>query len=177
MKQDFDYIAELITDFFNDKHIIKRFVFLEEWEVAGWETWLQVEFGYFLSEHSSNPEWGRETTLSMDGRKEKLKWQCRPDFIIRKKGWKKESFVILEIKQAIKPHDCMNLLWNDLNKISKVKSSEIDARLKCGLGIFQANHVQLQKTITDNELRHETTVGDVIGDTGFAYLLFYNENF
>jgi hypothetical protein len=68
-------------------------------------------------------------------------------------------------------------LWNDLNKISKVKSSEIDARLKCGLGIFQANHVQLQKTITDNELRHETTVGDVIGDTGFAYLLFYNENF
>ena len=71
MKQDFDYIAELITDFFNDKHIIKRFVFLEEWEVAGWETWLQVEFGYFLSEHSSNPEWWRETTLSMDGRKEK----------------------------------------------------------------------------------------------------------
>lgn len=177
MKQDFEYVAELITEFFNDSHIIGRFAFLEQCEVSGWETWLQVEFGYFLSKHPSTPEWGRETTLSMDGRKEKQKWQCRPDFIIRKKGWKKESYVMLEIKQAIKPHDCMNLLWNDLNKISKVKNSEIDARLKCGLAIFQANHIQLQKTITDNELRRETTTGDVIGNTGFAYLLFYSEDF
>lgn len=175
MKQDFNYIAELITDFFNDEHIIGRFVFLEDWEVSGWETWLQIEFAYFLSEHSNTLVWDRETTLLMDGRKEKLKWQCRPDFIIRKKGWKQESYVILEIKQAIKPQDCMNLLWGDLNKISKVKSSEIDARLKCGLAIFQADHVQLEKTITHNELQRDTTASDVIGDTGFSYLLFQTE--
>ncbi|MDD2865381.1 MAG: hypothetical protein PHC99_11775 [Methylococcales bacterium] len=177
MRQDFQYLAELIDEFFSDEHITKRFDFIKVQKISGWETWLQIEFANFLNEHSTEPEWARETTLSYDGRKEKEKWLCRPDFIIRKKRTSLNTYVMLEIKQAPSPAECMKLIWGDIEKMSKIRKSELNTRLKCGLAIFHANQVQLHKTITENDLSIETTAHGIIGDTDFAYLLFYDENF
>lgn len=137
MKNDFEYVFGLVHQFFHQARIGKSLSIIDEKGITGWETWFQVEFAYFLSQHEEQPEWWRECTLDYDRRSEKEKFQCRPDFIIRKKGWRLESYVALEVKQHPSPAMCYTNMMKDLEKISKVRVSSLDIRDYFVLGIHE----------------------------------------
>ncbi len=137
MQKDFEYLSGLIGDFFDQPRIGRTFNIIEENEITGWEVWFQIEFAHFLSQHDSSPEWWREHTLKYDRRIEKIRNSCRPDFIIRKKGWKTDSYVALEIKQHPNAKACVNNMFKDIEKIFKIKDSELDTRSFWVLGVHE----------------------------------------
>lgn len=137
MKSDFQYLADLMEDFFNQRRVGRSLSIIEEQEITGWEVWFQVEFANFLSQHGSDPEWWREWPVEFDQRKEKERIFCRPDFIIRKKGWRKESYVALEVKQHPEAGACFSNMMKDIEKISKVRESSLNIRTYWVLGIHR----------------------------------------
>ncbi len=175
MNTEFAYMSMLIEEFFLDGHISSRFAMIENNDISGWETWLQIEFSHFLSSHSSKPEWWREYSLPYDRRMEKEKSIFRPDFLIRKKGWKTESYMVLEIKQHPNPAVCLKNMLSDYGKILKMKKSALNMREVWVLGIFKINREQdlsevLRKHVSLGIPNRFTT--NFIGNTNFAYSLW-----
>ncbi len=175
MQADFNYIFELVDEFFADDHIQNRFSIINDWDISGWEVWLQIEFSHFLATHLSNPEWHREIPIEYDRRKEKNKYFFKPDFIIRKKGWRIDTYSAIEIKQHPNAASCIRNMNKDVERISKMKTSQLNMRSLWLLGIFKANkedalNDMVNEYITDNQSTYVTT--NFIGDTGFAYVMF-----
>lgn len=178
MRKDFEYLSGLVGDFFKQSRIGRSLNIIEENEITGWEVWFQIEFAHFLSQHDTSPEWLREHTLKFDRRMEKLRTSCRPDFIIRKKGWKIDSFVALEIKQHPNAKTCVNNMFKDIEKIFKVKDSELDTRSFWVLGVHKTPKEDLSKYISECfdagklEFSQKLLVTNNISKTGFSYSLF-----
>lgn len=167
MKEDFSYLSLLIKEFFSSEHIIERLnLIYKDERISGWEIWLQIEFSHFLATHNSEPEWYRESPLKFDRRKEKEKSYFCPDFLIRKKGWTRESYVALEIKQHPIPASCIRNMRSDIDKVSKMRISELNIRTMWVLGIFKA------EPSLDKYTQPAPSICTFIGPTGFAYLLF-----
>lgn len=175
MQQDFNYISGLICEFLSDIHIINRFKVIQEKRISGWEIWLHIELAHFLSLHESRPEYHREIALAFDRRKEKKRAQLRPDFLIRKKGWRTESYAALEIKQHPNPNTCISSMYKDIQKLSKMKESAIQMRSFWCLGLFEArpeyNLIELAMTNL-SDLNTSQIAAAPIRDTGISYLLF-----
>ncbi|MEI7868943.1 MAG: hypothetical protein WCI11_13720 [Candidatus Methylumidiphilus sp.] len=128
MNGDFVYLGTLVEEYFRQQRVGKALSIIEDQEITGWEVWFQVEFASFLSQHPSEPEWWREWPVEFDGRIEKEHLFCRPDFIIRKKGWRKYSYAALEVKQHPEAGICFSNLMKDIKKVAKVKASALDIR-------------------------------------------------
>ncbi|MEO9332444.1 hypothetical protein ABI260_09105 [Pseudomonas guguanensis] len=158
-QSDFEYISELLEDFFKQRELRKSFRIIFDREITGWEIWFQIEFARFLADHSSEPEWGREYSFQFDYRRESTRSFLKPDFIIRKKGWAKDRYVALEIKQHAKLGNCVSNMIGDLSKVAKMRKSEIDLRSYWALGIFQ----------TDLDLDVETVVTTKLQESGLEY--------
>lgn len=137
MSQDFDYIAQLVNSFFSQQKVGKSLQLIEEFDITGWEVWFQVEFARFLSQHESRPEWKRERSIDYDHRMEKTRSFCRSDFIIRKKGWRNESYIIVEVKQHPDARNCFYSMMKDVKKISMIKKSSLAVRGYIMLGIHK----------------------------------------
>ena len=175
MQTDFNYISELVDEFFSSDHIQNRFSIINNYDISGWEVWLQIEFSHFLGTHLSQPEWHRELPIEYDKRKEKYKTFFKPDFIIRKKGWRIDTYSAIEIKQHPNAASCIKNMIKDIDKVSKMRTSQLDMRTLWVLGIFKADKEEdLEEMVTehidDDYLGYLTT--DFIGDTGFAYVMF-----
>ncbi|MDR0235867.1 hypothetical protein [Acinetobacter sp.] len=136
MIRDSAYILDILENFFKDKEIKKKFQIIQSSNITGWEIWLQIEFAYFLNGLESSPEWYRESSYEYDRRKEKIKLKLKPDFLIRKKGWRLDEYMALEFKQDMKPVSCLKKMLVDLDKFSKVKKSNDNIRSVWTLGIF-----------------------------------------
>ncbi|MCJ8146398.1 hypothetical protein MKI79_05720 [Acinetobacter sp. A3.8] len=141
MDRDLDYIKLLLNDFFNDKLMVEKFELIQKNHVTGWEIWLQIEFAHFLAKHSSSPEWYREESYEYDKRKEKIKLKLRPDFLVRKKGWRINEYMALEFKQNVQPRACLNNMITDLNKYSKIRGSNNDLRSVWTVGVFKTDDI------------------------------------
>lgn len=137
MSQDFDYVAQLVNGFFSQRKVGRSLQLIEEYEITGWEVWFQVEFARFLSQHESGPVWKREWSIDYDHRMEKARNFCRPDFIIRKKGWRNESYMIVEVKQHPDAGNCFSSMMKDVKKISMIKKSSLVVRGYIFLGIHK----------------------------------------
>jgi len=179
MRRDFNYLHTLVSAFFSKRHIQKGLNIIRTSEISGWEGWLQVEFAYFLSEHDSGPEWWREWPVEYDYRKEKDRWFLRPDFIIRKKGWKTESYVALELKQHPEAGSCLNNMMADVAKVSKARKSELDIRSFWVLGVTEKepkNEIR-HKMFTRAQEKEVELIDDCVAirfipNTEYAYMLF-----
>lgn len=136
MNADYYYLSSLLSEFFSQNNIQNRLNIIHEHDISGWETWLQIEFSAFLAAHPSEPDWDREVTLCVDKRKEKNKLTIRPDFIIRKKGWRQERYMALEIKVHPVAKSCIHNMMADFEKLGKMRVSELDVRSYWGLGLF-----------------------------------------
>lgn len=179
MSTDFDYLQTLADDFISIPRIRQAFALIERQEISGWEVWFQIEFSQFLSNHESEPEWWRESTVDYDRRMEKEKVQCRPDFLIRKKHWALDRYAALEVKQHPQAGHCIKNMVADLRKMSKVRASSVDLRSYWVLGIHRDESEDEIARLID---QHVTNQGAVvvhglvasrkIKGTGLAYTLF-----
>lgn len=159
MSTDINYLTALTSEFFSEKSIQKKLRLINERNISGWETWLQIELATFLHEHASEPDWEREVTLSIDKRREKSKLTIRPDFIIRKKGWQKDRYMAVELKINPSVKSCIHNLMADFVKLGKMKRSELDIRSYWGIGLFL--------TQSDNEIPTSDIVENKILEWGF----------
>lgn len=178
-QNDFDYIAELLEEFFNQRSLRKSFRIIFDGDITGWEIWLQIEFARFLAEHPSTPEWERERAFQFDYRRENVKWFLKPDFILRKKGWAIERYVALEIKQHANLGNCVSNMIDDLAKVAKIRKSEIDLRSYWALGIFRTDPDSdveeiVASKLQDSGLEYYPSVSSVnkIPRTPYSYVLF-----
>jgi hypothetical protein len=176
---DFDYISELLEEFFARRTLKSAFKVIADYEISGWEVWFQVEFARFLAEHDSEPEWGREWALEYDYRREKARQFFRPDFTIRKKHWALDRYVGLEIKQHQQPGNCISNMISDLAKVAKIRKSELDVRSFWALGMFPTDSDHCMNELIEEKLEAEglayhesrTRTGKISG-TPFSYALF-----
>ena len=141
MTKDQEYILDIAAKFFKEKEIKKKFQIIQSSNITGWEIWLQIEFAYFLNGFDDQPEWYREFSYEYDRRKEKIKLKLKPDFLIRKKGWKLDEYMALEFKQDVKPVSCLKKMLLDLDKYSKVRKSNDDIKSVWTLGIFYTEDI------------------------------------
>ncbi|WP_430317761.1 hypothetical protein [Pseudomonas nitroreducens] len=176
---DFEYIRDLLDEFFKKRSIKAAFKIINQQEITGWEIWLQIEFARFLAEHASEPEWWRETPLKFDYRREKTGYFLKPDFIIRKKHWPLESYVALEIKQHQHAGNCVANMISDLEKVAKIRKSELNVRSLWALGIFCTEPDACIFELIETKLQsrgleyHESrTKAAPISGTAFSYALF-----
>ena len=170
MNRDFEYLELLLEDFFSQNDLTKKLASISESPlITGWVNWLQIEFALFLDAHETQPEWKREAEFEMDLRKEKEKQTMKADFIIRKKGWKKDMFLALEMKQAKSPKQCVNLMIKDLHKVSKIKKSTDNMRSLWILGIFETSE---NASISSSELEdYEIVIHKKINNTNFSFIV------
>nr|WP_318383116.1 hypothetical protein [uncultured Enterobacter sp.] len=131
--RDFDHLTTLSHLFFEREDIRQKLNIIDQYNISGWEIWMQIEFANLLV--STGHEWWREQTLGSDQRKNPGRPSMRTDFLLRKKGWTQESYIALEMKQNIDPTSCVKNMIADLIKTAKIKRSELDLRSFWTLGI------------------------------------------
>lgn len=179
MHSGFSYLSELVTEFFASTNVRRGFNVIYDCDISGWETWLQIEFAAFLSAHPTEPEWYREWSVEYDRRMEKQKNLLRPDFLIRKKGWYRDSYASIELKQASSAKSCIRKLVSDIEKLDKAKYSSLEIRTAWVLGVFRrtskAQVLQYAREAceaTGYEFDENYVVNRVIPRTEYAYCFF-----
>lgn len=130
--KDLSFLSELISEFFQQKHVQKQLNKIDELGISGWEVWLQVELYIFFKEkkeHKVLNEVIREYRYELDQRSQYVKKtgrkECAIDFEIMKRNAKSESkWIPIELKQSVKAHTCISNILNDLDKYYSIKPSE-----------------------------------------------------
>lgn len=164
-KKDREFILEVSEEFFAKEDIVKKLNDFNEFQVKGWEVWLQVEYYLFLTNHSKVKKVDREIRCPLDGRKSKIKRSAVLDFMIHEKN--KTSAIPLEIKQDISPTTCLRHMTNDVKKFENIKYTGIDTgrSLWC-LGV----HLGQLKEEQTNKCMYEITSNPILG-TDYFYTL------
>lgn len=142
INRDFNYIEEVLTDFFSSKNIRNRLNTFDEQEITGWEVWLQIEFASFITTENKAFEWNRELRYGCDKRKT-AKDFIKPDFILKKAGWTSGTHVALEFKQNCNPSVCMANMYSDLKKLERIKLSESTLRSAWAVGVTKTDSLDL----------------------------------
>ena len=180
MEGDFDFLKELIANFFKQEDLQQKLqIIYEDERIRGWELWLQIELACFLAENTM-VDWERESSIAFDGRKERNKTFFKPDFLLRKKGWRRESYIALEIKQHSEAIACIDNMLKDIEKVSKARESSADLRCFYALGIFkkEENKKILKSKILDKasrvgwELEESLIEIQIIKNTSYVYAIF-----
>ena len=133
----YSYPILLFEEFFSRVKVQKQLRFYEGRGITGWENWFQLEFSRFIDSHHSGPEWWIEHSMEYDKRIEKSFQILRPDLLIRKKGWRRDSYTIIEIKQEDRHIDCVSGMVRDLMKVGKVKKSSLNIRGLLCVGVHK----------------------------------------
>ena len=178
-KRDFDFIATLVAEFFQQRHIKKRLELIESKPITGWEVWLQVEFSVFLEAQLEVAYWEREFQYSIDRRKARHREYMAIDFVIRKKNATRGQYIALEIKQNSSVKSCIRGMMEDTHKVALVKGSHDDLRSMWTLGIHPnigedalLDIIYEYAECFDVELISGCVATQPIGMTKLAYTLF-----
>lgn len=174
---DFEFSKSILEKFFSQTKIQKSLDIIFENDITGWEIWLQIEFATFLTiEYGDEIEWYREYEILTDGRKEKLRKKVSADFIFRRKGFKRDSYIVLEFKQNPSPKSCFSNMLKDVDKIEKVKVSDIDMRNFWVVGIHckdRMTKAEIKKYIRENcEFVGDDIYTKFISNTNYAFTIF-----
>ena len=179
MSVEFEYLEKITQEFFSKARIQQSLNIIYEHDITGWEIWLQIELSHFLSKHDSEPEWHREEEHDYDRRMEKNKSFLKPDFLIRKKGWRKDSYFALEIKQHREAANCISNMKKDMARVEKIKQSSVDLRNYWVLGVYERkSKADIKELITDAldlhgyEYDDNVVVNKFINNTYFGYCIF-----
>lgn len=62
--KDFEFVKGIAADFFKKKSIKDSLIIIEEYQISGWEKWLQIELSKLLKEHPTVKQWSREKRYS-----------------------------------------------------------------------------------------------------------------
>ena len=149
-KKDREFILEVSEEFFAKEDIVRKLNDFYEFQVKGWEIWLQVEYYLFLTNHSKVKKVDREIRCPLDGRKSKTKRSAVLDFMIHQK--QKTSSIPLEIKQDISPTSCLRHMVNDVKKFENIRYSGLDTSrsLWClGIHLGPINEAKIENCVYD----------------------------
>jgi hypothetical protein len=177
MKQDFKFMTELVSEFFSKKTIRDTLASISDFEISGWEKWLQVEFAKFCMTHDQISDWGRELRYELDKRVSKERKSCFIDFFIRQKY--KQSSLGIEIKQHKSPSSCIKAMITDIAKVDQIKYSQDDLRGIWCFGIHaEESHAEVVRLVAYHSnamgisISSDLVFSKAIGKTGFSVTLF-----
>ncbi|HEX7636230.1 MAG TPA: hypothetical protein VF427_13250 [Noviherbaspirillum sp.] len=136
MKHDFEFLTDLVSDFFSRRSVRDTLSTISDFEISGWEKWIQIEFARFCKDHEKISEWGRELRYELDKRISNGKSMCSIDFLIRQKH--KQSPLGIEIKQHSSPNNCIKAMLQDIAKVNRIKYSQDDLRSIWCIGVHSA---------------------------------------
>ena len=174
---DYEFILLLLNNFFGQRKIKKSLTLISEKGVSGWEVWLQIEFATFLAANYDNEiEWHREFKARVDGRTLWGRKMLAADFVLRRKGYKKDEYIVLEFKQNASARKCFSEMIKDIAKINSARRSDMGIRNFWVVGLHPKND------LSKSEIRdHISNVTDYdrgcidtrfIVNTDFAYTIF-----
>ncbi|MGP3590329.1 hypothetical protein [Vagococcus sp. WN89Y] len=153
INRDFDHLSTLLQLFFSRQDIQQKLNIIDQFNISGWEIWMQIEFANLLA--ATDHEWWREQTLGCDQRKNPGRLSLRSDFLLRKKGWALDSYIALEVKQNSDPTSCVKNMIADLVKSAKIKRSQLDLRSFWTLGITRTIDAERLNTLIDRYLKEK----------------------
>lgn len=173
MKRDFEFLTDLVSDFFSRKSVRETLSAIADFEVSGWEKWVQIEFAKFCMAHEEISNWGRELRYELDRRMSNGKSSCSIDFLIRQK--RKQSPMGIEIKQHPSPSGCIKAMLRDVAKVQRIKYSQDDLRSIWCIGIHSVESraevgrlVAYHADSMDIEICPDLIFSKEIGRTGFS---------
>lgn len=161
-------IKTIMDDFFISDRLRPVLKSLVARNITDWETWLQIEFAHFLTNHESNPNWYREYELTSSESDEKT----RPDFWIWSKQDKK--YVLIEFKQAKKSHQLIEMMKKDTEKpfadnmVCTYDNERYEFAGQLFVGVFQKgdnSKLNLTGCKSEGEIK-------AIADTKYNYVVF-----
>lgn len=178
MKGDFEFLLDLVEEFFEQDEVQKKFKLIDQHEFTGWEVWFQIEFASFLQEHDKVAEIIREYGYSIDKRMRGSQTRMHIDFLIRKKHSSRNSYIALEVKQNQRASSCVKGMMNDIQKIWKLKRSEDDLRSMWCLGIYPtiedekiSQLIDKQSDLAGVELPQNLIQTKKVPNTNFSFTL------
>ena len=125
---DFEFVVELLAEFFSRKRIQNTLVQIWDTEVTGWEKWWQIELAMFLDEHEDIAEWNMEEEFHTDLRTSVTKDFMALDICFRRKRFVANHFVFLELKQDLNWKRCIGSMLSDAEKFGTSKTRSIEGR-------------------------------------------------
>ena len=146
LKDDFDFVASVASDFFQRAHIKKTLKAIDESAMTGWEKWIQIELAAFLETRDDIKAWWRESAYELDGRVVESRKKCAVDFLVHQK-WK-QSHMAVELKQVNSPTACVQGMIKDKKKIQGIKSTKYDIRSVWCVGVHRvAEPAEVQRLV------------------------------
>lgn len=172
-------MTEIAQKFFAKKSIKDTLVAISEFEISGWEKWIQIEFAMFCKSQDNITRWGRELRYELDKRISRNQSSCAIDFLIKQKY--KHSPLAIEIKQKNSATECVNAMLADIKKIRQIKYSNDDLRGVWCMGIHHTKtSADMKKLVSDCAQKARTEVNSdfiyskQIGRTDFSVTIFPN---
>lgn len=177
MTTDFAFVTRITEGFFAKKAIKDTLGTISEFEISGWEKWIQIEFAKFCKSHPEITDWGRELRYELDRRSSKVRASCAIDFLIQQK-YKHSPFAI-EIKQKNSPRACINSMLRDKAKLRNIKYSNDDLRGVWCIGVHNAESIDVVENLVafcsrehKIEVKQKHVFSKQIGRTPFSVTLF-----
>lgn len=176
MPTDFDFVSQLADGFFSRKSLKDTLNAVSEFEISGWENWLQIEFAKYCKSHAEVSEWGRELRYELDRRVSRNKATCAIDFLIRQKH--KHSPMGIEIKQMRSAVACIKAMLDDKAKVRRIKLSHDDLRGVWCVGVHQCSEKSVPNLVKfwaeerGIDINPSEIFSKRIGRTNFCVTLF-----
>jgi hypothetical protein len=123
-ESDFEFTRDLMVAFFGRTRIQATLERIASTDVTGWEKWWQIELAMFLAEHEDIAEWDMEEEFHTDLRTGASQDFMAIDICFRRKGFAKNHFVFVELKQDRDWKRCISNMLTDAEKfgVSKTRS-------------------------------------------------------
>lgn len=177
MKKDFAFLTDIAQGFFAKKTIKDTLGTISEFDISGWEKWIQIEFAKYCKSHTDITEWGRELRYELDRRSSKNKATCAIDFLVKQKY--KQSPLAIEFKQQHSARGCINSMLRDKAKLQKIKFSQDDLRGIWCLGVHTVESVEVVENLVGFcsrthkiDIKQDLVFSKQIGRTPFSVTLF-----
>jgi len=177
MTTDFAFITRLTQSFVATKTVKSTLGTISEFDISGWEKWIQIEFAKFCKSHAEITEWGRELRYELDMRSSKASASCAIDFLVKQKH--KHSPLAIEIKQQRSPRGCINSMLRDKAKLKRIRLSTNDLRGVWCIGVHNvesaevvANLVAFCSRAQKIEINASHVFSKQIGRTPFSVTVF-----
>jgi len=177
MKNDFAFLSDITQGFFRKKAIKDTLSTISEFDISGWEKWIQIEFAKYCKSHEEITEWGRELRYELDRRSSKNKASCAIDFLVKQKH--KQSPLAIEFKQQRSVRGCINSMIRDKAKLQKIKFSQDDLRGVWCLGVHAVESVEAVENLVGFcarsqkiDIKPNLIFSRQIGRTPFSVTLF-----
>lgn len=174
-EQDFIFVRDLFRDFVKKANVQK--VIQESQNKI--ELWIQTEFEMFVKENS-DAEIYREHPISLDNRVKSDKSTSFFDFKLRRKGYAKDKFILVELKYEDSYKTCIKKMIEDSNKYYQLKPSDSNL-VRCFVLVGIHKHKEDSKTVyrdyfetLDINSKLETTFFEtfVIPNTDYCFSIF-----